>query len=220
MDNTTGLFGIFIITFFKGKMFFEFLFDYLIKFIMGYLMADLIMGIYHWIKDTYFNPYTPVIGKTFIWGSRLHHIRPRYVIEFSDWNLFQNSAKWTLLWMGPLFYFTGLTVFTISLFLMISLNDVIHKYSHMFDHERPNWATFFQKIYFFQSHDEHHLHHIVPHEINYCPITPYVNVVLEKINFWKKMENLIYKCTGVEPRISTNDFVEDSNYPAGVKFVP
>ena len=182
-------------------------------------MADFIMGIYHWFKDTYFGPFTPIIGKTLIWGSRLHHIRPRYVLEFSDWNLFISSAKWTLTWMGPLFYLFGLDIFLVSLFLIISLNDVIHKYAHMMDHERPLWATILQILYIFQSHDEHRLHHVAPYEINYCPITPYVNIILEKSKFWRIIEDIIEHYTGIKPRAKEYEFIEDINYPAGIKFI-
>ena len=117
-------------------MFLE-IFDIFVKMIMGYLLADFIMGLYHWIKDTYFGPFTPIIGKSLIWGSRLHHIRPRYVIEFSDIELFISSAKWTAIWIIPLIYLFGPSVLNISLFIVISLNDIVHKYAHMFDHERP-----------------------------------------------------------------------------------
>ena len=198
----------------------EFILNYLIEIIVAYLCADFLAGIYHWIKDTYFSPFTPIIGKTFIWGSRLHHVRPRYVMEFSDWQLFSSSAKWTLLWIIPFLYFTGITTFMITLFLTIALNDVIHKYAHMKDYERPYWATFMQKIFIFQSHEEHHLHHINPHEINYCPITPYVNFILEGFDFWRKIERIIEKYLGIKPRAIEYDFVEDSNYPAGIKFLP
>lgn len=191
----------------------------LIRIFAGYLLADFIMGIYHWIKDTYFSPFTPLIGQKLIWGSRLHHIRPRYVIEFSDWALFSSSAKWTLMWMGPLFYFTGFTPFMVSLFLTIALNDVVHKYSHMYDYERPGWATFLQKIYLFQSHDEHHMHHISPHEIHYCPITPFLNIFLEPVDFWRRLENWIELYTGVKPRAQEPEFIEDLAYPAGIKFI-
>lgn len=189
------------------------------KIVAGYLLADLIMGVYHWIKDTYFTPFTPIIGKSLIWGSRLHHIRPRYVIEFSDWDLFKGSAEYTLIWMAPIFWIYGLTAFNISLFLTISLNDVIHKYAHMFDYERPYWATFLQNIYLFQSHTEHHLHHIEPHEINYCPITPYMNAILERINLWRRLEYLIEKMSGIKPRAHDDEFIEDVNYPAGIRFI-
>ena len=182
-------------------------------------LGDFIVGVYHWIKDTYFNPFTPIIGKTFIWQSRLHHIRPRYVLDFSDWELFAGSSKWVLLWMAPLVYLTGINPFMVSLFFVIGLNDVIHKYSHMLDNERPQWATLLQKYYIFQTHDEHHQHHIDPHTVNYCPITHFTNPVLERINFWRRLENLIEQCTGIKPRAKSYDFVEDNKYPAGIKFL-
>lgn len=194
----------------------------LYEIIVGYLLADFIMGIYHWVKDTYFSPFTPIIGKTFIWSSRLHHVRPRYVVEFSDWNLFIDSAMWTLSWIIPLFYLLGGShiAFMLSLFFTISINDIVHKYAHMFDHERPSWATFLQNIYVFQSHDEHHAHHVHPHEINYCPISPFVNIILEKINFWRKIEYVIKKYLGIIPREQEYDFIEDPTYAAGIKFLP
>jgi hypothetical protein len=193
--------------------------DYIIKILIGILLADFIMGVYHWLKDTYYSPFTPIIGKTFIWSSRLHHIRPRYVTEFTDKALFISSAKWTLIWMAPLCYLTGITPLMVSLFLTIALNDVIHKYAHLSDPERPYWATFLQQIYIFQSYDEHHLHHISPHEVNYCPITPYLNIILEKTNFWKRSESFIEHYFGMKAREHEDLFVEDNDYPAGIKFI-
>lgn len=192
----------------------------LIKIFLAYLFADFLMGLYHWIKDTYFGPFTPIIGKTFIWGSRLHHVRPRYVLEFSDYNLFINSAKWTLIWMLPLFLIFGINAFIMSLFITISMNDIVHKYAHMKDSERPRLASKLQKLYIFQSHDEHHSHHISPHNVNYCPITPYVNTVLEKIEFWRNLEFIIEYLTGIAPRSKEYDFVENPTYPACIQFIP
>lgn len=198
----------------------QFIFKLLFEMIAGYLLADLIVGIFHWIKDTYFSPFTPLIGKSFVWASRLHHLRPRYVLEFSDIELFIDSAKWASIWIIPLMLITGISVFNVTLFLMIGLNDVIHKYAHMFDTERPQWASILQKNYIIQSHDEHHLHHVHPHEINYCPITPYINVILEKINFWRFMELFVERTIGVKPREKEYEFVEDPLYPASIKFLP
>jgi hypothetical protein len=201
-------------------MIFEFICEWLIKIIAGYLLADFMMGIFHWIKDTYFSPFTPIIGKHFIWGSRLHHIRPRHILEFRDWDLFCDSAKWTLLWVVPLSYFIGPSIFIASLFLTISANDVIHKYAHMVDEERPQWATLMQKLYLCQSYGEHRLHHIYPHEINYCPMSPFLNITMERIDFWRRLEDIIENYLGVKPREKEYDFVEDINYPGGIKFLP
>lgn len=191
----------------------------LLNIFFGYLFADFLVGIYHWVKDSYFSPHTPIIGKTFIWNSRLHHVKPRYVVQFPDWNLFKDSAKWTLIWMAPWFIFGGFTLFNLSLFLTISMNDIVHKYAHTLDNERPKWVWFLQTMRVFQTHDEHHSHHIEPHEVNYCPISSLVNPILEKINFWKRLENIVEKIFKVKPRARQDLFVEDASYPGGIKFV-
>ncbi len=115
---------------------------------------------------------------------------------------------------------TGLTPYLITLFIVISINDIVHKYAHMYDHERPIWASFLQKIYVFQSHEEHHQHHIYPHQINYCPISPFCNLVLQQIQFFSVLEDFIKNQFNVLPREKEYDFVEDPSYPAGIKFVP
>jgi ubiquitin-conjugating enzyme E2 variant len=195
------------------------IFNYVFEIFFGYIVADLIIGVYHWIKDTYFDPHTPLLGGIFIWSSRLHHIRPQYVTTFCDYDLFISSAKWTLLWIVPVFYYVEFSLFTIVLFLTISLNDVVHKYAHMSDAERPEWATFLQNINVFQSAEEHHLHHTHPHITHYCPITPFVNTTLEKFDFWRKLEDLVEIKLGIKPRELENHFVEDKRYPAGIKFI-
>jgi len=121
--------------------------------------------------------------------------------------------------MVPYFLFVGISVFNITVFIFIVLNDVIHKYTHMLDSERPPCVTLLQKLWLIQGHDEHHQHHIAPHMINYCPITPYVNTILEKLNFWRRLENQIESRMGFIPRSQTDDFIEDDNYPAGIKFI-
>ena len=189
--------------------------------ILSYLIADFIMGGFHWAKDTYCSPFTPIIGRKFIWDSRLHHIKPRYVLEFSNSQLFFNSAKWTLPWIVPLAFFIPYPVFMFSLFIFISLNEVIHKYAHMMDHERPLFASILQKLYITQSYDDHHIHHISPHEMNYCPMTSVLNPILEKIHFWRYIEEFIEKWFGIKPRTSEDKYVEDEgkSYPAGIKFI-
>ena len=193
--------------------------NYFIQFITAYLLSDFIMGVYHWIKDTYFSPFTPIIGKKFIWSSRLHHIKPRYILEIPNHKIITDSAMWTAIWMIPCMWFTGLNIFWCTLFSLISLNDVIHKYAHMLDNERPQLITLLQRIKILQTHEEHHVHHTAPHIKNYCPITPYANYPLEKLIFWRNLENLIEYLTSTKPRAYEEAHVEDMLYPAHIKFI-
>lgn len=192
----------------------------LVSIVLGYLVADFLTGVYHWIKDTYFSPFTPIIGPKLIWGSRLHHVRPRHIIDHSDLELFLGSAQWTSFWIIPLAAWIGPSLFLVSLFLTISLNDVVHKYSHVTEEETPELVKHLQKLHIIQGYDEHHQHHVYPHTVNYCPITPYVNTVLEKLNLWRRLEDFIEKHFGVKPRDNVDKYVEDCGYPGGVRFIP
>jgi hypothetical protein len=186
---------------------------------LGYVFADFIAGVYHWIKDTYFGPFTPIIGKLFVWGSRLHHIRPDYVTTISNSDLFFDSLYWVSIWALPLFYIYGFTPFLITLYLTLSANDVIHSYSHKKPNNIPQFVLLLQKYNIIQSHEEHREHHTYPFIVNYCPITPYVNVILEKINLWRNLENLIEYSFGVKPREKEYDFIENTSYPGNVVFI-
>lgn len=183
----------------------------------AYIIADFLMGLYHWIKDTYFTPLTPIIGKIFIWNSRLHHIKPLYVTTFSDWNIFINSALWTSIWIIPLILYYGPTIFILTLFFIISINDIIHKYAHL--QSQPYLIKILQKFKIIQSCDEHHIHHLFPYIMNYCPISPYLNIILENINFWRILENIILYFFKIKPRLYQNNFLKNINFPAEIEFI-
>lgn len=190
---------------------------FIFSFFCSACYADFIMGVYHWAKDSYGTPSTPIIGPLLIWSSRLHHHRPRLVTEYTDWELFKSSFIWTMIWGTPYLYqFPSLP--NVMLIIWIGLNDVIHKYAHMFDKERPGWITLLQKIKILQSYDEHHGHHQGEHDKNYCPITPYINPFLELINFWRVTEELINKYLGYEARSFEEIWEEDPTMPGGIRF--
>lgn len=193
------------------------MFEILIDAFVGYLAADLIVGTYHWIKDTYFYPLDPIIGDTFIWNSRLHHIDQDHFAKKSDKEIIIDSTKWTLPLALPTFYLCGISSFTLTLFGFVCINDVIHKYMHITD--IPEWAHKLQEIGVFQKKVDHDKHHQFPHIVYYCPISPYVNPILESLNFWRSLENIIFSITGIKPRARKNEYVIDNNYPAGIRFI-
>ena len=194
--------------------------QFLLEIITGYLIADFLSGLFHWFRDTYFTPHTQIIGKYLIWPSRLHHIKPRYITEFSDLHLaFQSGYGALLSWWMWIIYFYPQSIFLWSLFIFISLNDVFHKYTHTTATETPNYIIFLQNIGILQTHRDHHIHHTEPFIKNYCPISPYVNTLLESVYFWRRLENLIEFSTGTKPRHSEDIYVLDPTYPAGIKFV-
>ena len=190
--------------------------NYLFQIIFGYLLSDFIMGLYHWFKDSYFSPLTPFIGKIFIWNSRLHHIKPRYITTFSNKEIFLNSFIWTSIWAIPMIIYK-FNPFTITLYSLISVNDIIHKYAHQ--EEKPKIISLLQKYYILQTYEEHQLHHLIPHSNYYCPISPHLNIILEKIRFWKSMEFIIEKTIRIKARSKSDKFIIDKKYPSNIKFI-
>ena len=60
--------------------------------LLGYLVADLLSGIAHWVGDRFFDPTTPVIGPSFIAPFREHHVTPQAMVEHGPIELVGNSA--------------------------------------------------------------------------------------------------------------------------------
>ena len=107
--------------------------NFMTNIFLSYITSDLIMGTFHWIKDTYFNPKTPIIGKVLIEPSRMHHIKPSQILKFSNYELLKSSMIWTSFWYIPYVIINGISIYNIGIFTFICGNDVIHKYSHMND---------------------------------------------------------------------------------------
>lgn len=185
--------------------------------ISAVLIGDFLIGVYHWIKDSYFTPLTPIIGHKYIWYSRLHHLRPLYITTLSDSQLFFDSMMWSLPLIIPLVYIFGCPIFFALLLCTISINDVVHKYNH---NDQPNkFIDVLQDLHIIQSRQHHFRHHVDLHNQYYCSITPAINPLLRKIHFFEKLEYVIYKTTGVQPRIENYIAVRDDSFDGGIKFI-
>ena len=50
--------------------------------LVGYLFADLILGIMHWFCDAFFKENTPIIGTIVIQPFRDHHVHPQRITRY------------------------------------------------------------------------------------------------------------------------------------------
>lgn len=74
----------------------------------------------------------------------------------------------------------------------------IHKWAHT-HHGNPRWVTWLQKSHLILPKAHHRLHHTPPHTVYYCIVTGWANYPLEYINFWRHLEWIIEKITGLKP---------------------
>jgi len=160
----------------------------------GLCLADLLSGLVHWSADTYGKPSTPIFGG-FVRTFREHHAdqaditRHDFIETNGDVCIFSSPVHFTLLWLVE-------DPFALScilgLFLGSYTNSQIHKWAHSV--ERPWLVRACQKARIVLSPTHHSRHHSGPHLTNYCITTGWMNVALDGLGFFRKLERLLRTC--------------------------
>jgi ubiquitin-conjugating enzyme E2 variant len=159
----------------------------------GLCLADFTSGLVHWSADTYGNPRMPIFGG-FVRTFREHHAdqvditRHDFIETNGDVCIFSSPVHFVLLcWLeDPLALFCVLGVFVGSY-----ANSQIHKWAH--SEKRPWPVRLLQAVRGFNSPAHHAKHHSGPHLTHYCITTGWMNPVLDRIGFFRRLEWLLLK---------------------------
>jgi plasmanylethanolamine desaturase len=157
----------------------------------GLCLADFFSGLVHWSADTYGSPTMPIFGG-FVRTFREHHAdqvditRHDFIETNGDVCIFSSPVHFALLTVveGPLALSCVFGVFIGSYF-----NSQIHKWAHSV--ERPWFVRAPQGIRLFLSPAHHSNHHSGPHLTHYCITTGWMNPLLDRIGFFRKLEWLL-----------------------------
>lgn len=180
----------------------------------GYVAADFMSGLVHWIGDTWGNPSLPIVGQYFIRPFREHHVDQTAITRhaFTETNganclatMFVLLPTIALLYssISPIVF--GFHVFAFAMTMGVFGTNQFHKWSHLPTERRPKIIKALQKIGLILEPKHHAKHHSAPYDTYYCITVGWLNPILAKIKFYKGMEWLITKITGVMPR--KNDIV-------------
>jgi hypothetical protein len=107
----------------------------------GYVLADFVSGLVHWLADRFGSPETPVLGAAFVRPFREHHVDPEAItrhdfIETNGNNCLVSLPQlaFTFFWLevSPGQY---LRLFVVGLILFLSCfvlaTNQFHKWAHM-----------------------------------------------------------------------------------------
>lgn len=185
----------------------------LISFV-GYLAADFMSGLVHWIGDTWGDPSLPIVGQYFIRPFREHHVDQTAITRhnFTETNGANCLATMVVLLPTILLLFgsaspavLGFHVFAFAMTMGVFGTNQFHKWSHLPPERRPKAIQFLQSSGLILGPTHHAKHHAAPHDTYYCITVGWLNPILSKIKFFTGVEKLITKLTGVIPR--KNDIV-------------
>jgi plasmanylethanolamine desaturase len=175
----------------------------LVQAVLIVALADFVAGVIHWAEDAYFTENTPIIGPLFIRPNIVHHHHPRFFTRLSWW---ESSAA--LVFLGATILLVawplGILSWQIGLFVAVGINgNQVHKWAHRTRAENGRIISTLQDWRILQTARHHGLHHSDPKNTYYCPITNFVNPVLEHCKFWERVEAVIEHLTGATHRQDT-----------------
>jgi len=166
-------------------------------------VADFLAGFVHWLEDAYFSEDTPVIGPLVIRPNIVHHHVPRYMTKLSWWESSRELVVLGALVVGGAWLFHALS-WQVWFFVVLSVNaNQVHKWSHQSRAENGRIVSRLQDWKILQTPHHHGLHHKDPKNTYYCPITNFVNPMLERVKFWNRLETVIERVTGIAHREDT-----------------
>ena len=163
----------------------------------GLLVADFSAGMVHWLADNFGDEDMPVLGAMFIRPFREHHTDPKGITRHDFIEVNGNNCIVLLLFGFPVLLLvpdTGLVgaffeVVLLTHFLGIFATNQIHKWSHM--DNPPLVVRGMMKVGLIMSVDHHNVHHTIPHDRYYCITTGWMNPILEKLDFFPRLERFI-----------------------------
>jgi ubiquitin-conjugating enzyme E2 variant len=165
----------------------------------GYVAADLMSGIVHWLADRFGTPATPVLGKLIIQPFRDHHADPLGITrhDFIDVNggncIVLMPAIMGVVVMAPAagqgWPAVLLTAGMLSFSLAIIGTNQFHRWAH--SENRPAWVRWLQRHRLILSAEHHALHHTSPFATHYCITTGWMNAPLERLDVFVRAERLL-----------------------------
>ena len=164
----------------------------------GYLLADLLSGIVHFLADNFGTPNTPFVGQGFVLPFRQHHVDPLGLTRHGFLVANGNNALACLPVLVPVAIFVPITsstvgygagVFTFVMLTAVFLTNQTHKWAHM--EVVPAPVRWLQNAGIILSRQHHDIHHVRPYNTHYCITVGAWNSLFERFRVFDRCERLI-----------------------------
>ncbi len=177
---------------------------------LALVLGDFVGWLVHWAADTYFSDDTPVVGPALIRPFRQHHISPRDICTHSLVSIVGNVCILAVPILALCLYLHsvshhGLLTFAILCTALMAAatvaTNVFHKWAHQ---EKPSAGVrWLQRMRLVLEPKHHQVHHTEPFKMHYCITNGWLNPLLNKIGFFRKLEAGLH-CLGIETTNARN----------------
>lgn len=165
----------------------EALMSFIGQLLIGWLLADLLSGVFHWWEDRFGNETWPILGSWLIAPNKLHHVEPLAFLE----NSFTQRTRASIIAAGLFgalwWHLFGPSVLMATTVVGLALATEVHRLTHAPRYAGPILRVC-QEIGLVQSPKCHALHHRPPQDRNFCVLTDWLNPVLEALDVWRRLE--------------------------------
>lgn len=188
---------------------------------MGYILADLLSGIYHWGIDNYGDASTPVFGPQ-IDAFQGHHKWPWTITRRQFANNLHALARSVTFAVVPLelvFHDPTFHGFASVCSFCIMFSQQFHAWAHGTKSKLPPLVVALQEAGLLVSRSQHAAHHRPPYNNNYCIVNGVWNRFLDQHKVFEALEMILYFKLGVRPRSwsePTSDWTEETEVPSQI----
>lgn len=170
--------------------------------LIGYALADLGSGVYHWGIDNYGDALTPVFGSQ-IEAFQGHHKMPWTITRRQFANNLHALARaitFALLPFDIASHDPTLLAFVGVFSGCILFSQQFHAWAHSTKSKLPPIVVALQDSGLLVSRIYHGAHHRPPYNNNYCIVSGVWNRFLDKIKVFEALEMVLFFQLGVRPR--------------------
>ena len=192
---------------------------HLLVVLLALITADLLSGVVHWAADTWGSERWPLIGPRVLRPFRLHHVNPDDLLRrsFVDCNGDTAVAAGIVLAVTLVMPLHAEPSLTVGVFLAslagwtLPVNQV-HQWAH---HPAPPLLVrALQRWRLVLDRAAHEVHHDAPYATHYCILTGWWNRPLAAVDFFRRLERLVTRLTGMRPRTEDAAFAAAHLGPA------
>ncbi|KAJ9153764.1 hypothetical protein P3X46_027172 [Hevea brasiliensis] len=188
---------------------------------IGYILADLGSGVYHWGIDNFGDASTPIFGAQ-IEAFQGHHKWPWTITRRQFANNLHALARAVTFCVLPIdlaFNDPTIHAFVSVCSGCIMFSQQFHAWAHGTKSKLPPLVVAMQDVGLLVSRAQHAAHHRPPYNNNYCIVSGVWNEFLDQQKVFEALEMILYFQLGVRPRSwsePTSDWTEEVEAPSQV----